>query len=206
MRAIFERKIKRLIRYIFVGALSLLPLVLVLVTVNFFKDLGEDAYVSIHHYTNSFGLTITLLAIVFIIFVGLGYSIEHYGRSVVVSMIDGLFERIPAIRAVYIISKKMAKMLSGDKETGKKEVVLIEYPKEGMWAVAYVLNRHASICVLFVPTSPNPTSGYTIMIDESRVIKTPLSLQEASSFIISMGADFPQKEALVEALAQTKQP
>jgi len=73
---------------------------------------------------------------------------------------------------------------------------LVEYPKEGLWVPAYLLNRHENICVVFIPTSPNPTSGYTVLVDESLIKKTSLSLQEASSFIISMGADFPQKEAV----------
>ena len=87
-------------------------------------------------------------------------------------------------------------MLSGNEEGGKKEVVLVEYPKSDVWVPAYLLNRHNGICVLFVPTSPNPTSGYTVIVKESLVVPTSLSLEEASSFIISMGADFVKREEL----------
>jgi uncharacterized membrane protein len=197
-------KIKLLLRYIFVGALSLFPLILVIVVVNYLKNLGVSAYLSLHDYTDSFEVTLALMAGVVGIFALLGFSIEKYGRSIFISMIDSTFEKIPAIRSVYSVSKKLAAMLSGGEDGTKKEVVLIEYPKEGLWVPAYLLNRHENICVVFVPTSPNPTSGYTVLVDEVRIKKTTLTLQEASSFIISMGADFPQKEA-VSALIQTHQ-
>jgi len=187
---------KLLFRYIFVGALSLLPLILVFVVVNYLKNLGVSAYLSLHDYTDSFEITILLMIGVIAIFAFLGFSIEKYGRSIFVSMIDSTFEKIPAIRSVYSVSKKLAAMLSGNDDGTKKEVVLVEYPKENVWVPAYLLNRHENICVLFIPTSPNPTSGYTVLVDEVMIKKTTLSLQEASSFIISMGADFPQKEAV----------
>jgi uncharacterized membrane protein len=197
-------KIRLLLRYIFVGALSLFPLILVIIVVNYLKNLGVSAYSSLHDYTNSFSVTLALMAGVIGVFALLGFSIEKYGRSIFVSMIDSTFEKIPAIRSVYSVSKKLAAMLSGGEDGTKKEVVLVEYPKEGLWVPAYLLNRHKNICVLFVPTSPNPTSGYTVLVDEAKIKKTTLSLQEASSFIISMGADFPQKES-VSALIQTHQ-
>ncbi|DAB38759.1 MAG: hypothetical protein A2552_01325 [Sulfuricurvum sp. RIFOXYD2_FULL_44_160] len=197
-------KIRFLLRYIFVGALSLFPLILVIVVVNYLKNLGVSAYSSLHDYTNSFGVTLALMAGVIGVFAVLGYSIEKYGRSIFVSMIDSTFEKIPAIRSVYSVSKKLAAMLSGGEDGTKKEVVLVEYPKEGLWVPAYLLNRYENICVLFIPTSPNPTSGYTVLVDEAKIKKTTLTLQEASSFIISMGADFPQKES-VSALIQTHQ-
>lgn len=197
-------KIKLLLRYIFVGALSLFPLILVIVVVNYLKNLGISAYLSLHDYTDSFELTLALMAGVIAVFAVLGFSIEKYGRSIFVSMIDSTFEKIPAIRSVYSVSKKLAAMLSGGEDGTKKEVVLVEYPKEGLWVPAYLLNRHENICVVFIPTSPNPTSGYTVLVDEIKIKKTTLTLQEASSFIISMGADFPQKEN-VSALIQTHQ-
>jgi len=187
-------KIKLLLRYIFVGALSLFPLILVIVVVNYLKNLGVSAYSSLHDYTDSFEVTLALMAGVVAVFALLGFSIEKYGRSIFISIIDTTFEKIPAIRSVYSVSKKLAAMLSGGEDGTKKEVVLVEYPKEGLWVPAYLLNRHENICVLFIPTSPNPTSGYTVIVDEILIKKTTLTLQEASSFIISMGADFSRKE------------
>ncbi|OYZ65752.1 MAG: hypothetical protein B7Y17_02805 [Sulfuricurvum sp. 24-42-5] len=193
-------KFKLLLRYIFVGALSLLPLIMVLTVVNYLEGLGVSAYLSLHDYTHSFEITIALMAAVVGLFAVLGYSIEKYGRSVFVAVIDSTFEKIPAIRSVYSVSKKLASMLSGGEDGTKKEVVLVEYPKENLWVPAYLLNRHDHICVLFIPTSPNPTSGYTVLVDEKLTLKTTMTLQEASSFIISMGADFPRKEEIARLI------
>lgn len=204
MRNAINERSTLLVRYIFVGALSLFPLILVLIVVNFLKDLGVSAYLSLHDYTHSFGFTIFLMIAVIALFALLGYSIEKYGKSMIVSMIDNTFERIPAVRTVYSISKKMAAMFSGGEDGTRKEVVLVEYPKEGVWVPAYLLNRYDEVYVLFIPTSPNPTSGYTVIVDRALTKKTSMTLQEASSFIISMGADFPKREEIA-GLIQTHQ-
>jgi uncharacterized membrane protein len=197
------RWFKQLLRYIVVGALSLVPLVLVLIVVNFLKELGISAYFSLHHYTNSFGVTMALMVAVMLLFAVFGYSLEKYGRFFILSLIDRIFASIPAIRTVYSVAKKVSDMLSGRSDNGKKEVVLVEYPKEDVWVPSYVLSRYDRVCVLFVPTSPNPTSGYTVIVKESLIIPTSLTLEEASSFIISMGADFVKKEEIAALINGT---
>lgn len=187
-------------RYLFVGALSLMPLTLVVMLVNMMKDLGVSAFFKINNITNSNGITGILILLVLSLFMVLGYSIEKYGKSWIVSMIDKVFEKIPAIRSIYGVMKKLAEMFSGNETNGGKEVVLVEYPKEDIWVPAYVLNKYNGVSVLFIPTSPNPTSGYTVIIKDNKMIKTSLSLEEASTFIISMGADFVKKEELSELI------
>jgi len=191
---------KNLMRYLFVGALSLMPLTLVVMLVNMMKDLGVSAFFKINNITNSNGITGILILLVLSLFMVLGYSIEKYGKSWIVSMIDKVFEKIPAIRSIYGVMKKLAEMFSGNETNGGKEVVLVEYPKEDIWVPAYVLNKYNGVSVLFIPTSPNPTSGYTVIIKDNKMIKTSLSLEEASTFIISMGADFVKKEELSELI------
>ncbi|MEA3372697.1 MAG: DUF502 domain-containing protein [Campylobacterota bacterium] len=194
---------KKLLRYIFVGGLSLLPLVFVLIVVNFLKNIGVSAYFKLNNYTDSFGVTLILVVVVLVLFAVIGYSLERYGKSLIISVLDRVFEYIPAIRTVYSVSKKVANMFSGRDENGKKEVVLVEYPKDDVWVPAYVLNRYEGVNVLFVPTSPNPTSGYTVLVKDALVIRTSLTLEEASAFIISMGADFAKKEEIVQKISDS---
>lgn len=191
---------KKLLRYVFVGGVSLLPLVFVLIVVNFLKSLGINAYLRLHDYTDSFWVTMALILIVLLLFAAIGFSIERYGKSLVISLLDLVFTRIPAIRTIYSVAKKVASLFSDSDKNGRKEVVLVEYPKADIWVPAYVLNRHENVSVLFIPTSPNPTSGYTVLVRDELVIRTDLSLEEASSFIISMGADFPKKEELTQMI------
>jgi len=199
-----KKIVKKLVRYAFVGALSLFPLVLVLIVVNFMKGLGVNAYFRLYNITDSSVTTVALIFLVLALFMVLGYSIERYGKSIIVSLIDKIFEKIPAINTIYSVSKKLANMISGKDDGGKKEVVLMEYPKDDVWVPAYILNRHNGVCVLFIPTSPNPTSGYTVLIKEELVIRTSLSFEEASSFIISMGADFVKKEEITQKILKYK--
>ncbi len=186
--------VKKMIRFLFVGALSFFPLVVVLLVVNFLKNIGLSAYLQINTITDSTSITVLLMVGVLAALIMLGWTIERYGRSVLLSMIDRLFEKIPAVNTIYSISRKISNMLTGKDDAGKKEVVLVEYPKNDVWVPAYVLNRYNGICVLFVPTSPNPTSGYTVLVKEELTLPVSLSLEEASSFIISMGADFSKRD------------
>jgi len=192
--------VKKMIRFLFVGALSFFPLVVVLMIVNFFKNIGLSAYLQLNTLTDSGIVTLLLMAGVLLALMLLGWTIERYGRSVLLSFIDRMFERIPAVNTIYSISRKISNMLTGKDESGKKEVVLVEYPKSDVWVPAYVLNRHNGICVLFIPTSPNPTSGYTVLVKEELTVRVSLTLEEASSFIISMGADFAKRDEVTSKI------
>ncbi|MHC3994265.1 DUF502 domain-containing protein [Thiomicrolovo sp. ZZH C-3] len=192
--------VKKMIRFLFVGALSFFPLVVVLLIVNFLKNIGLSAYLRLNTLTDSTGTTVLLMLGVLSALILLGWTIERYGRSVLLSAIDRMFEKIPAVNTIYSVSRKISNMLTGKDDSGKKEVVLVEYPKDGVWVPAYVLNRHNGICVLFVPTSPNPTSGYTVLVKDELTVPVSLTLEEASSFIISMGADFVKRDEVTEKI------
>ncbi|WP_345986544.1 DUF502 domain-containing protein [Sulfurimonas sp. HSL-1656] len=192
--------VKKMIRFLFVGALSFFPLVVVLLVVNFLKNIGLSAYLRLNTLTDSADTTVLLMFGVLGALILLGWTIERYGRSVLLSAIDRMFEKIPAVNTIYSVSRKISNMLTGKDDSGKKEVVLVEYPKDGVWVPAYVLNRHNGICVLFVPTSPNPTSGYTVLVKDELTVPVSLTLEEASSFIISMGADFTKRDEVTEKI------
>ena len=81
-------------------------------------------------------------------------------------------------------------MFSSSNKQFAKEVVYFEYPKDGIWVPAYVTNRFESKYVLFIPTSPNPTSGFTVVVDKAKVLKSSMNIEEASSFIVSIGVDY----------------
>ncbi|MEJ2467719.1 MAG: DUF502 domain-containing protein [Campylobacterales bacterium] len=195
-----SKALKKMVRFLFVGALSFFPLVVVLLVVNFLKNVGLSAYLQLNTLTNSALVTILLIFSVLLALMLLGWTIERYGRSVLLSAVDHLFERIPAVSTIYSVSRKISNMLTGKDDSGKKEVVLVEYPKADVWVPAYVLNRHNGISVLFIPTSPNPTSGYTVLVKEELTVKVSLTLEEASSFIISMGADFVKRNEVTEKI------
>ena len=134
--------------------------------------------------------------VIILILGAIGSSIEKAGKSLFISLIDKILEKVPAIGTIYSILKKITELFKPNSKDIKKEVVLVEYPKNDLWVIAYVLSKHENIYVLFVPTSPNPTSGYTVIVDKAKLKETTLTVAQASQFIISMGADFIKKEEI----------
>lgn len=183
-------------RYLLVGTLALIPLIVVVQILLWIHSMGMNIFENLFFLTNdnyvSFGIIIFI--ILFLLFIG--YSIEKVGKSILINFIDEVLQKLPAIGTVYAIVKKVTELFKPNAKSQKREVVLVEYPKSGLWVPAYVLNKHDDIYVLFVPTSPNPTSGYAIIVDKDIVKPTTLTISEASQFIISMGADFIKKEEL----------
>ena len=187
---------KQLFKNIFVGILALIPLIIVIQVIIWVNSLVIEVFKYVSLYTNSAFHTIIILLVVFTILALIGRSIQKAGKSYVVSFIDSILEKVPAIGTVYGIVKKITELFKPNSKDDKKEVVLVEYPKEGLWVPSYVLSKHNDVLVLFVPTSPNPTSGYTVIVHKDKIRPTTLSVAEASQFIVSMGADFVKKEEI----------
>lgn len=187
---------KQFFRYLFVGALALIPLFVVIQLIFWIKALSLDLFDYLSSYTNNTIFTIGIIFFTIIFLSLIGSSIEKAGKSYLVSMIDKILERVPAVGTIYGIVKKITALFKPNNKDEKKEVVLVEYPKDDLWVPAYVLSKHEQCVVLFVPTSPNPTSGYTVVVHRSKTKATSLSVAEASQFIVSMGADFVKKEEI----------
>ena len=125
--------------------------------------------------------------------IGLSKSLS-YALKKIISAIDAVINRIPLLNTIYRVTKKVVNMFSGHEQKEAREVVYIEYPKEGLWVPAYVTNRENDRYILFVPTSPNPTSGFTLIAHESMVVKSKMNIEQATSFIISVGVDYDKSD------------
>ena len=134
-----------------------------------------------------------LISIIFITFVG-GLSLSFLGKRVL-KLIDNLFKKIPLLRTIYTAILQMTETFS-NKDNDKKSVVLIEYPRKGVWAVGFAtkentaemaLNTNKKLMNVFVPTTPNPTSGFLLMFPIEDVIYLNMTFEEASKFIVSAG-------------------
>jgi len=194
---------KQFFRYLFVGALALIPFFIVVQLVFWAKQLTIDLFDFVSSYTNSGFYTFAILVFVVLLLVVIGSSIEKAGKSFVVSLIDSILDKVPAIGTIYGIIKKITELFKPNNKDTKKEVVLVEYPKKDLWVPAYVLSKYEEVFVLFVPTSPNPTSGYTVIVHKELIKPTTLTVAEASHFIVSMGADFVKKEEISSIISQT---
>ncbi len=134
-----------------------------------------------------------LISIIFITIVG-GLSLSFLGKKIL-KLIDDLFKRIPFLRTIYSAILQMTESFS-NKDNDKKSVVLIEYPRKGVWAVGFATKENKGemakktnqkLINVFVPTTPNPTSGFLLMFPIDEVIYLDMTFEEASKFIVSAG-------------------
>src|SRR5210317_1449406 len=118
----------------------------------------------------------------------------------ILKLIDDLFKRIPFLRTVYSAIVQMTETFS-KKDDNKKSVVLIEYPRKGVWAVGFATKENTGemaektnkkLINVFVPTTPNPTSGFLLMFPIEDVIYLNMTFEEASKFIVSAGTSTNQ--------------
>ena len=120
------------------------------------------------------------------------------GRKIL-DAIDNILNRIPLLRTIYSAITQMTETFTKSNNT-KKSVVLIEYPRKGLWAVAFATKENKGIIAskveedivnVFVPTTPNPTSGFLLMVPKKDLIYLDISFEEASKFIVSAGTSDP---------------
>ena len=134
-----------------------------------------------------------IVSVIIITIVG-GLSLSFFGKRIL-KIIDDLFKRIPFLRTIYSAILQMTESFS-NKDNDKKSVVLIEYPRKGVWAVGFATKENKGIMSqktnqklinVFVPTTPNPTSGFLLMFPIDDVIYLDMTFEEASKFIVSAG-------------------
>ena len=138
-----------------------------------------------------------ILSVIFITIVG-GLSLSFLGKRIL-KLIDDLFKRIPVLRTIYSAVVQMIETFTKSKDN-KKSVVLIEYPKKGTYAIGFATKENTGtikkktgkeLINVFVPTTPNPTSGFLLMFPKEDVIYLDISFEEASKFIVSAGTSDP---------------
>ena len=138
-----------------------------------------------------------ILTVIFITFVG-GLSLSFLGKKFL-QVIDDLFKRIPILRTIYSAIGQMTDSFR-NQEGNKKSVVLLEYPRKGSWAVGFATKENTgeiksktktNLVNVFVPTTPNPTSGFLLMIPKEDLIYLDMTFEEASKFIVSAGTSKP---------------
>ena len=139
-----------------------------------------------------------ILTIIFITIVG-SLSLSFIGKKFL-QIIDDLFKRIPILRTIYSAIGQMTDSFRSQ-EGNKKSVVLLEYPRKDIWAVGFATKENSGeiksktkkdLVNVFVPTTPNPTSGFLLMVPKDDLIFLDMTFEEASKFIVSAGTSTPK--------------
>lgn len=153
-----------------------------------------------HWYMEATGLAVAIL-LIYLAGVLLGGLI---GRKVY-ARIELLIARVPGFKQVYPHVKQVVDLILGDRPTAFKRVIMVEYPRKGIWTVGLVTGRSLKTihktaktdCVsIFIPSTPTPFTGFTITVPASEVIDLPISVDEAIRFFITGGVLVPERESL----------
>ena len=134
-----------------------------------------------------------LITIILITIIG-GLSLSFLGRKFL-EIFNNVLKRIPILRTVYSAVGQLTESFTKS-DGSKKSVVLIEYPRKGLWVVGFATKdndgeiakkTNESLVNVFIPTTPNPTSGFLLMVPKKDLIYLDMSFEEASRFIVSAG-------------------
>ena len=193
--------ISRIRNYFFAGAVVLIPIAITIYLTIFFIKISAKIIpkeINPNHYlpVDIPGIEI-VIAIFLITFIG-WLSLSFLGKKLI-DIFNNLLKKIPILRTIYSAILQMTESLTSDKKKNKS-VVLIEYPRKDVWAVGFVTKENEGIIKekikqdlvnVFVPTTPNPTSGFLLMVPKKDLIYLDISFEEASKFIVSAGTSEP---------------
>tara|TARA_B100000780_G_scaffold260912_1_gene212981 strand:- start:19 stop:633 length:615 start_codon:yes stop_codon:yes gene_type:complete len=192
----------RLRNYFFTGIIVLIPIGFTLYLskflINFSAQLVPSGINPNTYLPYSIPGIEIFLTIVFITIVG-GLSLSFLGKKFL-QIVDDLFKRIPILRTIYSALGQMTDSFR-NQENSKKSVVLIEYPRKDTWAVGFATKKNEGeirdktnreLINVFVPTTPNPTSGFLLMFPKEDLIYLDMTFEEASKFIVSAGTSNPK--------------
>ena len=204
--AILKRKrlsiVAKLRNYFITGIVVLVPIGITLYLTKFFITISTKLIPSEINPNNYLPILIPgleiLLAIIFITLIGY-LSLSFIGKKIL-QLFNDLLKRIPILRTIYSAIGQMAETLA-PKRKSKKSVVLVEYPRKGSWAVGFATKdnkgeiskkTNQKLVNVFIPTTPNPTSGFLLMFPKEDLIYLDMNFEEASKFIVSAGTSNPK--------------
>jgi uncharacterized membrane protein len=201
------RVLRGLRRYLVAGLLVWVPLGATVLTFKFLLDLMDellplmpaawqpDTLLGFH--LPGFGAILAL-----VVLLGTGFLVANLIGSTLVTWWEDLLNRIPMVRSIYSGVKGLTETLVSSKGSFTK-VVLVEYPRRDMWSIGFVTATHVpeisaitgetQVCV-YVPTTPNPTSGLIVYVPASQVREANMSVDEAMKMVVTMGIVMPPQK------------
>ena len=192
-RSIFAR----IRNYFIAGVVVLIPIGITIYLTFFIMSISSKILpneINPNHYLpyNIPGLEI-FMSIILITLIG-WLSLSFIGKRLLL-LFNAILKKIPILRTIYSAIGQMTETFTKN-DKGKKNVVLVEYPRKGSWAVGFATKENTgeistktkqNLINVFVPTTPNPTSGFLLMFPKEDVIYLDFTFEEASKFIVSAG-------------------
>ncbi len=192
-------------KYLITGLLVLVPLVITVWVLKSLIGMLDQSLLLLPeewHPHTLFGRDIpgfgVILTFAIVLITGL-VATNFFGMQLI-ALWEKLLQRVPVVKSIYSSVKQVSDTLFSDSGNAFRKAVLVQFPREGAWTIAFLTGTpggdvahhlqgdHVSV---FVPTSPNPTSGYFLMMPKAEVIELDMSVDEALKYIISMGVVAP---------------
>lgn len=154
-----------------------------------------------------------ILVLVVLTFIG-SFAAGYIGR-LVVRMSDSLLARMPVVRSLYSATKQIFETVLANQSNAFREVVLIEYPRRDLWSIAFITGRtegeiqnltEDEMVNVFVPTTPNPTSGYLLFLPREDIVPLSMSVEEGVKLVISGGLVIPPDRRPEDVRAKAQVP
>lgn len=193
-------------KYIIAGLLFWIPVWITFIVIRFIVDLLDRSLALLpnkYQPEHVIGFNIPGLGLIFTIIIVFitGVLVTNYVGHRFVHAWERILARIPLIRSIYQATKQVISAVIQPKEEAFRKVVLVDFPRFGMSAVGFqtsetltnVPNFEKAVTI-FIPTSPNPTSGFLMVVSKEDVTEINMSVEEAFKFIISIGSVFPEKK------------
>lgn len=207
-------------KLIIAGLLVWLPLAATIIIVKLVIDLLDKTILLLppeFRPENVLGISIpgfgVIFAIAILLFTGI-FAANFFGRQLV-AFWENILGRIPLVRSIYTSVKQVSTTLLTSDSNSFRQVVLVEHPRKGIWSMGFLTNKGLpaacklsgeTLISVFVPTTPNPTSGFIVMLPEQDVHALDMTVEEGFKFIISMGVVIPpDTELLDESAAELAQ-
>jgi len=192
-------------RYIVAGLLVWVPLGITIFILNLVVGLMDRTLLLLpaaYRPENLIGIKIPGLGILltFLVVMLTGFLVANFIGKSLVTYWEGILDKIPLVRSIYSASKNFTEVLFTDTSQAFKKVLLIEYPRKGVYSLCFQTSTELAeiqarttgdvICV-FVPTTPNPTSGFIIMVPRTDTIELDMDVEQALKMIVSLGVVVP---------------
>ena len=197
---------KNLRNYFISGLLFWIPLGLSIVLIKFFLELVDSIVPAQYLPENLLELEMPVpgsgVVLVLLIILITGALVSNYIGRKLLKVWERLLNKIPGFRGLYNALKQLSDTVFSANSDSFKKALLIEYPRKGLWTIAFQTGDYhgeveqkigQEIINIYVPTTPNPTSGFFIMLPKADVIELDMSVDEAFKLIISTGVVTPQQ-------------
>jgi uncharacterized membrane protein len=188
-------------KWLLSGLLVLAPLIITIWVLDWVistLDLTLDILPSAWHPDNLLGFHIPGFGVIFalIIVLAIGALASNFIGNQLIAWGDAMLHRIPVVRTIYSGVKQVSDTLFSEKGNAFRHVVLVQWPRQGMWSIGFVTGHPGGELTqylpedtvsVFVPTTPNPTGGYFVMVPRADCVMLEMTVDEALTYVVSMG-------------------